>query len=259
MSSAAVIVACGNVARRESLVRALSGAGWETVLPVSSMSEAVSLARNAPNACVIVDAELADIPGLKAAGILRELCPHAKIIFTAPENTRDLEVEVRALDVFYYYISSADRAELVAAVEDAIGAPRPGKAKHRPKVLIVDDDADFHAAVRTMLHPSGYDVVSAYSEREGLDVARREQPDAILLDIIMGTTTDGFQFCREARRDPRIKHTPILGISALEERIGLHCQPDREPGLFPVDGYLKKPVAPQRLLGELRRLIPSEG
>jgi len=104
MPSAAVIVACGNVARRESLVRALSVAGWETVLPVSSMSEAVSLVRNAPIACVIVDAELADIPGLKAAGILRDLCPHAKIIFTAPGNTRDLEVEVRALDVFYYYI-----------------------------------------------------------------------------------------------------------------------------------------------------------
>jgi CheY-like chemotaxis protein len=222
------------------------------------MSEAVSLTRNASNACAIVDAELTDIPGLKAAGLLRELCPQVKVIFTAPENSRDLEAAVRALDVFYYYISSADRAELVAAVEDAIGAPRPGEARHRRKVLIVDDNGDFHAAIRAVLHPMGYDIVSAFSEREGLEVARRERPDAILLDIIMGTTTDGFEFCREARRDPHIKHTPIVGISAIEERIALRCPPDREPGLFPVDGYLRKPVALERLLSELRRLIPSK-
>jgi CheY-like chemotaxis protein len=259
MPPGVVIVACGNAARRECFVRALSGAGWETALAVPSMSEAAGLIRNAPNACVIIDAELEDIPGLKAAGILRKLRPDAKIIFTAPENTRDLEVEVRALDVFYYYISSADQAELVAAVEDAVGAPRPGKAKHRLKVLVVDDDGDFHAAARTVLHSAGYDVVSAYAEREGLDAARRERPDAILLDIIMGTTTDGFEFCREARRDPLLKHTPIIGISAIEERIALQRPPDRDPGLFPVDSYLRKPVALERLLGELRRLIPSEG
>jgi CheY-like chemotaxis protein len=223
------------------------------------MSEAVSAARNLSNACAIVDLELADISGLKAAELMRELCPHVKVIFTAPENSRELEVAVRALDVFYYYISSADRAELVAAVKEAIGAPRHGKAKRRMKVLIVDDDGDFHAAARTVLRPAGYDVLSAYSEREGLDAARRQRPDAILLDIIMGTTTDGFQFCREARRDPLLKHTPIIGISAIEERIALHRPPDREPGLFPVDGYLRKPVALERLLSELKRLIPSEG
>jgi CheY-like chemotaxis protein len=102
-------------------------------------------------------------------------------------------------------------------------------------------------------------MVSAYSEKEGLDLARREKPDAILLDIIMSSTTDGFEFCREVRRDPRIKHTPILGVSAIEERIGLSSSPGRDPDLFPVDGYLRKPVAPEQLLAELRGLIPEEG
>ena len=95
------------------------------------------------------------------------------------------------------------------------------------------------------------------SEPEGLATARREAPDAILLDIIMESTTDGFEFCREAKRDPKIKHTPILGISAIDERIGLRCPPDCEPGLFPVNGYLRKPVAAEQLLSELHRLIPG--
>jgi CheY-like chemotaxis protein len=75
----------------------------------------------------------------------------------------------------------------------------------------------------------------------------------------MSSTTDGFEFCREVRRDPQIKHTPILGVSAIEERIGLSSSPDHDRDLFPVDGYIRKPVAPEQLLVELRRLIPGEG
>ncbi|MCX5673561.1 MAG: response regulator [Planctomycetota bacterium] len=259
MSSAMLLVVCGDARRREGFVSTLADAGWSAVLSAPGMSEAASLLRNTPNACVIIDAALEDMPGLKAAQILRNLCPHVKIVFATPENTRDLESQVRALDVFYYYISSADRAELVAAVEDAIGAPRHEKTGRPPKVLIVDDDPDFHCFARAILEPAGYGIVSAYSEREGLGLARREKPDAILLDIIMSSTTDGFEFCREVRRDPKIKHTPILGVSAIEERIGLHCSPDHDPDLFPVDGYLRKPVAPEQLFAELKRLIPAEG
>jgi len=220
------------------------------------MAEAAKLIRDAAYACVIVDTELEDIPGLKAVPILRNLCEQAKIIFTAPENTRELEAQVRALDVFYYYIGEADRAELVAAVKDAIGAPKPGRPALPVKVLIVDDDPDFHTTVRSFLQSAGYAVVSAYSEREGLELARREKPDVILLDIIMQTTTDGFDFCREARRDPYIKHTPIMGVSAIEKVTGVHYPPDIDPALFPVDAYLSKPVTPERLFEELKRLAP---
>jgi CheY-like chemotaxis protein len=222
------------------------------------MSEAAKLVRAAANACVIVDAELEDIPGLKAVPILRNLCEQVRIIFCAPENTRDLEAQVRALDVFYYYISSSDRAELVAAVKEAVGAPIRSEAGRPLKVLIVDDDPDFHETISAVLTSTGYSIVSAYSEREGLDAARREKPDIILLDIIMETTTDGFQFCREARRDPYIKHTPILGISAIEKVIGVHYPQDFDPDLFPVDGYLSKPVTAEKLFAELKRLIPAE-
>ena len=229
------------------------------ILSASSLSEAAKSIRQAANACVIVDAELQDIPGLKAIPIVRSLCDQVKIIFTAPENTRELEAQVRALDVFYYFISSADSAELVAAVKDAIGAPKPRRSGFPPKVLIVDDDPDFHSTILSFLRSAGYSVVSAYSEAEGLELARREKPDVILLDIIMQTTTDGFAFCREARRDPEIKHTPLLGVSAIEKMIGVAYPPDMDPNLFPVDAYLSKPVKPEKLLEVLKTLIPAEG
>ena len=258
MPNAKLLVLCGNAERRESFVSELSKAGWQGILSASCMSEAAKILRNAANACVIVDAELEDIPGLKAVPILRNLCEQIKIVFTAPKNTRDLEAQVRTLDVFYYYISSADSEELVAAVKDAIGAPVRGRAGRLPKVLIVDDDPAIHETVCAVLAPAGYSIVSAYSEREGLDAARREKPDIILLDVMMETTTDGFEFCQEAKRDPSIKHTPILGITAIGNVLEGYRPSDFDPDLFPVDGYLSKPVTPEKLLSELKRLIPAE-
>jgi len=257
MLNAQVLVVCRDMARREEFVRTLSRAGWENVLSASSMAEAAGLLGKAPRVCAVVDVELADIPGLKAVPILQQICPYAKIIFTAPENTRELEQQVQALNVFYYYISTADRAELVLAVEEAAGPPRAHVAGLRPKVLVVDDDHDCQETVRSILEKAGYEVCSAYSEPQGLEVARRVRPDIILLDIIMESTTDGFEFCHRARRDPYIKHIPILGVSAIEERIGLRSAPDGERNLFPVDGYLRKPVVADELLSELNKFLPE--
>jgi CheY-like chemotaxis protein len=258
MERARLMVLCGNAERREGFLRALSEEGFQQIFAASSMAEGARFIRNAAKACAVVDKDLEDIPGLKAIPILRSLCEQVKIVFTTPRNTRGLEASARALDVFYYYISSAQRSELVAAVKEAIGEPAPSRAGRPAKILIVDDDPDFHTTLSAFLQPAGYSLLSAFSEREGLELARREKPDLILLDIIMQTTTDGFDFCREARRDPAIKHTPILGISAMEKLIGAHYPPDIDRDLFPVDAYLSKPVSPEGLLAEVARLIAVE-
>jgi CheY-like chemotaxis protein len=259
MANATLFVLSGDVERRETFVKVLSKAGWGGIVSTSLISEVVKTLRDTRKACAIVDQELDDIPALKAIPILRSLCDQIKIVFASAENSRDFEAQVRAADVFYYHVGPADSAEIVAAVKDAIGVPVPSRTQLHPKVLIVDDDPDFHAIVRTVLEPSGYAVLSAYSQREGLDMAREESPDIILLDIIMDTTTDGFAFCREARRDPRIRHTPILGVSAIEQFIAARRPQDADLELFPVDGFLSKPVTPEALFAELSRLVPREG
>lgn len=257
MQEPMLLVLCGESQRRERFVEDLSSAGWKRILSTPLLSEAVRALRGEAKACVIVDSELEDVPGLKAVPILQGLNDQMKIIFTAPQNTRDLEAQVRKLDVFYYYLSAADSTELAAAVRDAIGGPERATTRRPLKVLIVDDDPVFHATVRTILQSAGCTTISAYSQREGLETSRTEKPDIILLDIIMETSTDGFEFCREARRDPSIRHTPILGISAIEDRTGIRRPPDADPWLFPVDGYLSKPVTPEALLAELARLVPG--
>jgi len=258
MSNALLLVLSADDGRREEFRRVLSEAGWKGIASLSLISDAVRMLRDTTRACAIVDAELEDIPGLKAVPILRGLCDQIKIVFAAPVNTREFEAQVRAADVFYYHVGPADNTEIAAVVRNAIGGPGSGCAERNPKVLIVDDDPDFHRFVRTFLEPSGYSVLSAYSPQEGLDMARGKPPDIIMLDIIMETTTDGFAFCREARRDPRIRHTPILGVSAIEGVIGVPLPPHADPDLFPVDGYLNKPITPEKLFAELKRLLPVE-
>jgi CheY-like chemotaxis protein len=220
VAKAAVLVLCGDSGRREGFVRALLDMGWEDVQSASSLADAAGVMSTATRTCVIVDAELRDIPGLKAVPILQQFCPHAKIIFAARENTRELEEQVRALNVFYYYISAEDQAELRAAVEEATGALRPARARPRPRILVVDDDHDYQATVRLILEAAGYEVSSAYSEPEGLDVARLEQPDVILLDIIM-PGMDGFETLEQIKSDPEMRDIPVIVISALDELDGV--------------------------------------
>jgi len=68
--------------------------------------------------CVIIDVNLPEIEGFKAAPILKVIDPNVRIIMTAADNTIDLEEKVREQDIFYYYIKSFDPEELKEAVRD---------------------------------------------------------------------------------------------------------------------------------------------
>ena len=87
----------------------------------------------------------------------------------------------------------------------------------RPKqrILIVDDDADFVAAVATFLEAQGFEVLSAKDGREGARVAARTPPDLVVLDVMMGERTEGFFAAHEIRTLPGLQDTPIIVASAV--------------------------------------------
>jgi DNA-binding NtrC family response regulator len=68
--------------------------------------------------CVIIDVNLPEMEGFKAAPILKVINPNVRIIMTSADNTMDLEEKVRQQDIFYYYIKSFDQEELQEAVRD---------------------------------------------------------------------------------------------------------------------------------------------
>ena len=117
------------------------------------------------------------------------------------------------------------------------------------KVLVVDDESNIVDILRFNLQREGYEVLAAYDGQEGLDKARSEGPDLILLDVML-PLMDGFQVCEELRKTDRL--TPIIMLTAREE------ERDRVMGLeLGADDYVVKPFSldelAARVAAHLRR------
>lgn len=119
----------------------------------------------------------------------------------------------------------------------------------KKKVLLVDDDYDVVEANRIMLEHHGYTVVAAYNGRECVEMAQSEEPDIIVLDVMMNTLTEGFHVVRDLRRSEQTRNIPILMLTAIGDRYRLDFEPDDT--WLPVDAFMAKPGPPARLLAEV--------
>lgn len=91
----------------------------------------------------------------------------------------------------------------------------------KPKILIVEDDADLVPFIEDQLEEFGYQAIAAYNGVDGLEKAEKERPDLIVLDIMM-PGIDGYEVCRRLRADNKTKHIPILMLTAkgqLQDRV----------------------------------------
>ncbi len=129
--------------------------------------------------------------------------------------------------------------------------PREGP----PLILIVDDDPDFVEASRMVLEHEGYRVATAANGEQGLRVMRREQPDLVILDVMMSGILDGLNASMQMKAERGLKRTPILMISSIITSDYAAMFPTDE--YVPVENFLSKPVSPQRLLDEVKRLLPE--
>lgn len=121
------------------------------------------------------------------------------------------------------------------------------------KILIVDDDPDFVEATRMVLESAGYKVISAADGDEGLRRAREEQPDLVVLDVIMKTVLDGLSMSQEMADDPEQHGTPILMVTSIANRDYAALFPTDE--YIHIDGFLSKPVSPDVLLERVAALL----
>jgi CheY-like chemotaxis protein len=85
------------------------------------------------------------------------------------------------------------------------------------KILVVDDEPDVRRFLTAVLTKRGYDTVAAADGREALEVARRERPDLVILDLMMPNQT-GTDFYRRLAKDEELCRTPIIVVSGLAGR-----------------------------------------
>jgi DNA-binding response OmpR family regulator len=119
----------------------------------------------------------------------------------------------------------------------------------RNTVLVIDDAKDLIELVRFNLEKSGFDVLAATDGRSGLAIAAEHAPDIILLDVMM-PGMDGLEVCRHLREDPRMRHIPILMLTARAE------EADRVVGLeLGADDYVTKPFSPRELVARVKAIL----
>jgi len=116
-------------------------------------------------------------------------------------------------------------------------------------ILVVDDEKDIVYAVTLLLEANDFKVLSASDGQEGLDKARQEGPDLIILDLML-PRIDGYKVCRMLKFDEQYKKIPIIMISARgqkdDEKLGY------EVG---ADAYLTKPFEPKVLLEKIKEFL----
>jgi len=114
------------------------------------------------------------------------------------------------------------------------------------KILVVEDDRNLLDTLKYNLRKEGYDVVTAVDGAEALDVARREKPDLIILDLMLPKVS-GFEVCRILRKDMTV---PILMLTAKAD------ETDKIVGLeIGADDYMTKPFSLRELLARVRAML----
>ena len=130
--------------------------------------------------------------------------------------------------------------------------------KARAKVLVIDDDRDFTETIQAMLETGGYEVLSAGNGKKGLELVREEEPDLIVLDIMMDSMYEGFSVISTLRGTPEFldyRDIPIIMVSAVKQDYGSRISLPEGGEHLQGDVYLDKPVSSQELLANVARLL----
>jgi CheY-like chemotaxis protein len=125
-------------------------------------------------------------------------------------------------------------------------------------ILVIDDDIDLVEIIRMTLENEGYEVIDAQSGTRGLELAETNNPDLILLDVMMDELDEGFQVAYKLRHGDGTRDIPILILTAVADQTGFEFDPGKDADFLPVNEFLEKPVSPRKLVDMVRKHLPTK-
>jgi len=244
---------------RETLSQALRSSGYH-VITAATGEEGLKLASAQRPRAVIVDGML---PGIDGAGVIRHVRLDAAlrgipcILLTA---TKAIDAELKALDAGAdAFVHKDEELEVILAkLHAALRGTTTGKTVEEtasllaPKrILAVDDSATYRELVATALRGEGYEVISARSGEEAIELLSVQSVDCILLDVMM-PGIGGKETCRRLKESPGVRDIPIVLLTAIEDRASV-----LEGLALGADDYIQKSaeleVLKARVRAQLRR------
>ncbi|MDH4044687.1 MAG: response regulator [Gemmatimonadota bacterium] len=125
-------------------------------------------------------------------------------------------------------------------------------------ILVIDDDPDFTAAIRSVLEHEGYAVVEARSGAEGLEKLRAHEPDLVVLDVMMESSTEGYGVSETIKYSEQYRafdSTPIIMVSSIHESPDERYPRAPEVDMIRPDRYLTKPLDIPAFLEIVRKTL----
>ena len=122
---------------------------------------------------------------------------------------------------------------------------------NKKKILIIDDEVDLVDLVKMRLEVHNYFVEPLYTSTRALEIAKREKPDLILMDVMM-PDKNGYEACKELKADEATRHIPIILFTAKPEQKERIKEEALSAGA--VD-YLLKPFDPADLVKKIEKLL----
>jgi DNA-binding response OmpR family regulator len=141
----------------------------------------------------------------------------------------------------------ADEAEEAPVAAVSQTPPEPPRGR---RVLLVDDDPEIIESMRTVLESKGYEILVARDGNQGLLMAERENPDLVVLDMMMPKRS-GFLVLERIRRSHPVPMRVIMITANEGSRHKAYAE------MLGVDDYIRKPFAMDRLLDSVQRLLPA--
>lgn len=127
------------------------------------------------------------------------------------------------------------------------------------RVLVIDDDQDFRASLKSLLEGRGYEVFEAVSGHDGLRKVKECKPDVILLDVVMETSEEGYGVVYSLKHLDEYaacRDTPVFMVSSIQESPDERFPLSAETEMIRPDRYLTKPLNIARFLELLEKALP---
>jgi DNA-binding response OmpR family regulator len=124
------------------------------------------------------------------------------------------------------------------------------------QLLIIDDDPDYVAGIKSILEKANYSVDVAHNPKDGFAALQAKPYDLLLLDIMMGRGAEGVAVARKLRKDAKLRELPVLIITGIREQIAfLFPGQPVHPHFVELDELVEKPVEPKLLLEKVSYLL----
>ena len=118
------------------------------------------------------------------------------------------------------------------------------------RILIIEDQEDNRQIMHDLLAANGYESIEAITGEQGLELATREKPDLILMDIQL-PEMDGYEVTRRIKAKRDLHHIPIIAVTSYAL-----SGDDQKAFAAGCDGYVTKPVSPKMLLAKIKEYLP---